>query len=159
MSGYDFPLPDGMICKDMRVWWLIDVANAILQGHNVIPEVRETLKDFPFAIEFLEHMEKKRDEGLKRFHASPAPQATVEDFAREMLGWDWACERGHTARTTVSMDGGLIRYRTNVATMKRHYYIEWRWLGDQWRVLGMKWRVFRDKKILGLRNPYLKTIP
>lgn len=153
---FDIPIPDGLICKDMRVRRLMDLANAILQGHNVTPEVREKLKDYPYSIQLLEHMEKKRGGGLRSWHASPAPEATLEDFVREYLAMEWALSRGHSAMYK-SFERRLVTTQIDLKTMKYVHSVNWHWFGDTSRRLRMKWCIFRDKKILRLRNPYEKA--
>jgi hypothetical protein len=72
-------------CKDIRVYWVIQLANAILAGNDLTPAHRESMKEWPNTIALLDWMAEARIQGLKKVHATPGPKATAETFAAEWL--------------------------------------------------------------------------
>lgn len=68
--------------------------------------------------------------------------ASLEERAKELLAWDWAIARGHSAQ--VELLGGMRSYRDFPA-----------WVRDRVRQFTMSWRVFHDRHIMRRRNPYL----
>lgn len=91
-----------------------------------------------------------RDRGYGSWEGQPS----CEVRARELLGMDWARERGHSYEVR-AMDG-LIRRRRNLSTGRFTYKIKWAWFGDRFRKAVMRFRVWRDR-MLGVRNPYAQA--
>ena len=153
----DLQLPDlGLTTKDMSVYILIEMVNAVLSGQDLTIVHREKLAQFPYSLKLLDHMAAKRRGGLSRFHASPGPDATVETFAKALLAVDWEIAHGHSYR--ISTLDHVWGWTTDARTMRKTFRVHWHrlpaWIMDRLREVRMKFRAFHNRKILGLVNPY-----
>lgn len=129
---------------DPRCYKLNEIANCVLAGQDLSKQDRESFKDFPYALQFLDLMASKRSSGMTRFHASPGPEATVESFAQALLAVEWAIEHGHSHRVQ-AMDGLIFSFRGGFRTNLKA------WLSDRLAGYAMQYRKFKTRN---LKNPY-----
>jgi hypothetical protein len=85
-----FPQP-----KDMRVYNIAPLVEAVAQGHRLTTINRKQISEFPKLIELLDYVaQSERCKKLSRLHISFGPDATVDAVAGELLRLEQAIDNG-----------------------------------------------------------------
>jgi len=116
----------------------------------------------PFACELRAKMNERENHGLRTGGVSFGPlyyEMDAEQRAKEWLSIIWTIESGYFYR--VSGIDPVISWRYDMKggwPGRRHFEIRWSAIpariGDRLREAAYLWRVFRDRYILGIRDPY-----